>query len=436
MKKFLVALLVLALIVIAILFFWTGGRERVADFFNEGADFGSFFDTDPRSQNDPIFVPPTATSTPVVQGPYDAPVLRQISLEPISGYTFYSTTSTSTRILTNPEQGEVIQEYTSTSTAIRFQERATGHMYDAFTFLEPLSKVSNITIQKIYSTLFTNDINQMLALSLSQDNESVRTTFLKIIPAKEETRTASSTQQSVEQAQLSSALSNAFYIPETNKLGYTGRSTSGTTFFTSDTQRGAEKAIASTPLSDITVDHISGTKAFVQTKASSNVRGYAYTLDLATGSLNKVIGNIPGLLVKMSPDLKYYLYSESTLNRPIIRAYDTTTGTTRQVGLQTIPEKCVFSKQVSSEALCFGSVAYKAAQYPDAWYKGKVFNTEHLYKIDLATGSVVNIYLFENDQTFDIINPKLSPSEDMIAFQNKYDLTLWALDLDALDNEF
>lgn len=436
MKKFLIALLVLVLIILSVLFFWDGGRERVSDFFNEGADFGSFFDTDPRSQNDTPIIPPAATSTPVAPGPYDAPTLRQISFEPISGFMFYSTTSTSTRVTTDPEQGEVLQEYVSTSTAIRFQERATGHVYDAFTFLEPLNKVSNITIQKIYSTLFTNDKNQMLALNLSQDNESIRTTLLKIIPAKEETKTASSTPQSVEQSQLSSAMDNVQFVQETNRLLYTVRSPLGTTFFTSDTQRASEKAVAATPLSDVTVEYVNGSKALVQTKASANVRGYAYTLDLVTGSLNKVTGNIPGLLVKMSSDLKYYLYSESTLNRPVIRAYDTTTGTTRQIGLQTIPEKCVFSKKVTSEAFCFGSVAYKAAQYPDAWFKGKVFNTEHLYKIDLATGSVVNVYLFENEQAFDVINPKLSPNEDMIGFQNKYDLTLWALDLDALDNQF
>jgi hypothetical protein len=436
MKKILISLLILALVVVLILFFWGGGRASVSNFFNEGADFGSFFDTDPQSQNDIISVPPTSTSTTPTSGPYVAPVLRQISFEPVSGYTFYSTTSTSTRVFSDPERGEVTQEFTSTSTVVRFQERATGHTYDVFAFLENLVKVSNITVQKIYSSIFTNDPNTALTISPSLDNESIRTSLIRIIPAQEETKTASSTLQRIEQVDISTAMNNLLFIPETSKIAYAISSFTGSNILTADTKKTSEKMVVSVPFSDFTLDYINGSKVLLQTKASSAAKGYAYSLDLADGSLTKIIGDVQGLLIKPSYDLKYYLYSESTLNRPIIRAYDSVTGTTRQIGLQTIPEKCMFSKRTSSEAYCFGSVSYSPATYPDDWYMGKVFNEEHLYKIDLTTGSVVNVYLFEKGQVFDVINPKISPNEELIAFQNKYDLTLWTLDLKALDNEF
>jgi hypothetical protein len=100
-------------------------------------NFGSFFDATPQSQNENITdsnIPVPTDNTPE-DTTYVAPILRQISFEPIAGYTSYATTSTSTRTVTQ-KQGtstdEITfeEEYLATTTAIRFQERATGHIYD------------------------------------------------------------------------------------------------------------------------------------------------------------------------------------------------------------------------------------------------------------------------------------------------------------------
>lgn len=435
MKKLLIVLLALILIAAAVIFFWPGGRDAVSDFFTENNDFGSFFDTDPQSQND--FIPgpgTTATSTPVVPGPYMAPILRQISMEPISGYTFSATTSTSTRTVLNPERGELVQEFLATSTVVRFQERATGHVYDVFEFQEPPIKASNITVQKIYNAVFTNDYNAFLTQVPTFNNEQIETSLFTIIPAKPETATASSTEQSLRQSVLSSALTNLSFIPGTNKILYALNTLAGSEVYMANPDRTGETRVTTIPFTEYSLESLGNALALVQTKASAQVPGYAYALTLSNGSLNKLLGDIRGLLVKANSDLSYYIYSESAYDRPIIRGVERASGTTRQIGIQTIPEKCVFSARNKAWIYCFGSVAYKSATYPDDWYKGKIFNDEDLYRIDLSNGSIETIYVFENN-TFDVINPQLSPAEDMIGFQSKYDLTLWAIDLDALNND-
>lgn len=436
MKKILIALLILILIATAILFFWKDGRDTVTNFFTENNDFGSFFDVDPTSENDFPPIPPAPEPEPGVPGPYTAPVLRQISFEPVSGFTFYATTSTSTRVTSDPERGQVVQEYLATSTAIRFQERATGHIYDVFDFIESPLKVSNITIQKVYATTFANNRNDFLMMSPSQNNEQVRTTFGRIIPAKPETATASSTEQSIEQKNVSSVINDLAYLPFINKIAYSVKKELGSEIYTADLQRANEVLLTTLPFNEFTIDPLSSTEVMIQTKASATALGYTYTLNLTTGRLNKIIGDIAGLLTKISPDLKYYLYSQSDQSSPILRGYNTETDITFRIGLHTIPEKCLFSPKNSALAYCFGSTAYAPALYPDDWYKGRVFNRDNLYSIDFKTGSVESVYVFEDNLSFDAYNPQLTFNDESILFQNKYDLTLWSIDLEALNNQF
>ncbi len=113
-----------------------------------------------------------------------------------------------------------------------------------------------------------------------------------------------------------------------------------------------------------------------------------------------------------------------------------TTQSTNVLGINTLPEKCVFSQTNTNELYCFGALVYKTAQYPDDWYKGKVLNDESLYKIDLSTNYVQQLYNFEsNNLTFDALNPQLTYQDGFIVFGNKNDLTLWSIDLNQVKNE-
>ncbi len=434
MKKILIILstiLVLALIGFGVFYFFGNGKEKVANFFSDNT-FGSFFDTEPQSRNDFIDIPievPSETP-PSETGPYQAPALRQLSFEPISGYTSYSTTSTSTRIKINSEGQELTEEYLATSTVVRFQERATGHIYDVFEFIQAPQKVSNVTQQKIYNTLFSNNKDQFVYQAPTYNYEQVQST-LGILSF------STTTGVTLEKKDISSSVSDFVFNKNSNKLIYSIKQNGVSAILTSNIDRTNEKTVTTLYFNDFVLDPLNKDDVVLTTKASQTAPGYAYILNTTTGSLTKILGNIPGLLVKVSPDKKYYIYSQSERSRPSLRAYDTENKTTNILSIDTLPsEKCVFSQKNTSEAYCFGSLIYKSAQYPDDWYKGKIFNEESLYKISLTNGFVSSVYTFEPDKlAFDVMNIQIVNKDQFIVFQNKYDLTLWSIDLSKLSNE-
>ena len=442
MKKLL--LIVLGIILILLLglgvFYFFGGKEKASNFFNEGADFGSFFDTNTTSQNDTEFTIPESEPIPTVPANYKAPVLRQISFEPVSGYTYFATTSTSTRTTITEEQANLTEDFLATSTVVRFQERATGHIYDVFEFTAMIQKVSNITIQKIYNTVFTASRNIFLYQIPTAGNEQIKTVFAQNIPAYTVTNASSTTEfpQSIEQKDISNILNNLVYLKENGTIAYSINTLTGADVYTSDPERLSEKKVTSLPFSEFTLEKVNSNTLLLQSKASASTIGYAYTLNISTGSLTKFAGNTRGLLTKISPDFNTFLSSESSTSRPILRAHDVKTNTVRRVGIDTIPEKCTFSQVNSFELYCFASLQYKSATYPDDWYKGKVFNIEDLYKINLETGVVDAVYIFGDDLNidFDATKVEVTNNDNFILFVNKYDLTLWSLNLSELNNQF
>ncbi len=431
MKKIIVIVLIILLIALGLFMFLGNGKEKIQDFFADGTDFGSFFDVEPQSQNDFIETPqvtdPVLTTT--IDGKFAAPILRQISYEPVSGYMFYATTSTTTTTSLGQDGLVVTTNTISTTTAIRFQERATGHIYDVFEFIFAPQKVSNITTQKIYNTIFSTNPNVFLHQTLAFNNEQIRTTFNKLIMS-------TSTPPSLAQSDLSAIVTDFVYNIPANKLIYSIEQNNNSNIYTANIDKTAEKLVTTLSFNEFLIDPINATDVLLTTKASQRIPGYSYILNTTTGAFNKILGNIPGLLVKVSPDKKYYIYSQSEQTRPSIRIYNTTTQTTNLVALDTIPEKCIFSQANPNDLYCFGALTYRGAQYPDDWYKGKIFNSDSLYKIDLSTNYIQQIYNFEVEGlSFDAINPQLTYKDGFLLFQSKYDLTLWSLDINRVKNE-
>jgi hypothetical protein len=432
MKKILIilsAIIFVLLLAFGIYYFLGNGKGALTDFFQDNT-FGSFFDVDPQSRNDFLTTPDSTQTETRPPGPYIATLLRQISFEPVSGYTFYATTSTSTQTIVTEDDQEVIKESIATTTAIRFQERVTGHIYDVFEFIQSPEKVSNITEQKIYSTLFSNNKNQFLFQKPAFNNEQIQSTFAAL-------SFSTSTGAEMTKNIISNTITDFIFNKSSNSLIYSVKQAGVSLIYTANMDRTNEKLVTTLPFNEFIIDTINKNEVLITTKASRSIPGYSYTLNTTNGVLTKILGNINGLLVKVSPDKKYYLYSQSETTRPGVRAYVSSDKTISIVSIDTIPsEKCVFSLKNTAEIYCFGSLSYKAAQYPDDWYKGKVFNIESLYKIDLANNIVTPIYNFEiDDLTLDAMNIQLTNNDEFIIFQNKYDLTLWSLDLSRLSND-
>ncbi len=434
MKKTLIVISIILLVAVVgfgIFYFFGGGKQTVNNFFGQN-DFGTFFDINPQSRNELVGRGDNNNTEPLVPSPeeseYTPPILRQISFEPVAGYTFYSTTSTSTRSSTNLEGSEVLEEFLATSTVVRFQERATGHIYDVFEFIEAPQKVSPVTEQKIYSTQWSNNKNIFIYKKLISNNEYIQTNIGELV-------FSTSSDVFLKTNNISNIVSDLTLNKETNKLIYSIKQNGFSSIALSNIDRTGEQIIKNLYFTEFTLDIINKDNVLITTNSSQVAPGYAYILNTTSKAFSKILGGVSGLLIKVSPNTRHYIYSGSNIDRPVVSIVDSQTQTSTLLPFDTLPsEKCVFSKKQPT-AYCFGSILYKKAQYPDDWYKGKVLNFESLYKIDLTNSSASLVYSLTADElNADVYNVQLSDNEDFITFQNKYDLTLWSIDLERLAN--
>lgn len=424
MKKFFTILLILILIAgigVGVWYFFFGKETfDINDPFNNS--FGSFFDVDNSGNSD--FQSQTNNEEGNVNFIEDnnevtIPSFRQLSVEPVAGFTFYTRE-------TDPEVAS-----TTSEGVFRFMERATGHIYETTDNNSTLTKISNTTVQKVNKAIFFEDSNKMIFEILSSNGETIDTYSAEL------TQVSTTTDElELETNIYALAASDSVLSPDKEEFAYQIKNINKTDFYTNDSTLVNTDLIFESPLRDWNLSWDASNFLSLTTKPSSNSPGYFYSLNLTSGSFNKLISGVNGLTAKLSPNAKYVLYSESSNNSIILRGKNLETGELRIFNFYTLPEKCVFSTSDDSIVYCAGSRNQLRGAYPDAWYKGLGFHTDNLFKINLDNGLIEDVYVFDSEEegVFDAIELTLVDDERFLMFVNKRDLSLWSLELKTLDN--
>jgi hypothetical protein len=97
------------------------------------------------------------------------------------------------------------------------------------------------------------------------------------------------------------------------------------------------------------------------------------------------------------------------------------------LGLSTLPEKCVWGKD-SVTAYCGSPSAVSGGAYPDVWYQGVTHFNDGIWKVDTKGGVTTQI----NDgggNYVDVTKPILNKEENYLFFVNKNDRTPWSVKL-------
>lgn len=165
----------------------------------------------------------------------------------------------------------------------------------------------------------------------------------------------------------------------------------------------------------------------VEQLSSDDVQGYAYEIN-KDGSLSKIVGGLPGLMVLPRPSSSALLYSTSRAGSPALFARATATSTPAQLSLKTIAEKCVWAPGAASASL----FAYCAVPHPfsnrsflDEWHQGVFFTEDTWWQIDAVAGATQALYASQDHP--DVRDPQIDPSGKFIAFIDGRDSSLWVL---------
>ncbi len=398
----------------------------------------------------------TSSSTPTTTS---LPKLRQISSSPVAGGIAFSRvrpilvktdtvpvetapapTATTTPAPKTPTKKTAVKTPpvpTETVTAVRYVERATAHVYETVMEDNKETRVSNTTIPRIAEAFFGNNGDSLILRYLKDDNQTIETFTGAIIPPPP----VATTQDGTPVVETFGMLKGTFLpenirslavSPDTTKIVYVSDTPDGSVI-TSALFDGTKRAqILRSPFSEWTLSWPGTLLMTATTKPSGSANGYAYSISQKNGILQKLLGNIAGLTTLASPNGKLILYGASRANGTTLSLYDSVAGKSYALGLNTLPEKCVWSKD-STAAYCGSSDQVPAGLYPDAWYQGLVSFNDNLWKISIGKNSTATQMLAEPvtvaGKSLDVSTPFIDDLGHYLFFINKNDSMLWSLDL-------
>jgi hypothetical protein len=322
---------------------------------------------------------------------------------------------------------------------IRYMERGIGHIFETNLSNLKEERVSNTTRLKIHEAIWGDNGQSVIIRYLDEeDKKTIRSFLIKLQEESskntiQEENTKIQTSKETEGIFLPENIQNITVL-ETNdkKIFYLlnlGDSIVGTIY---NIDNGNTSQIFQSPFTEWTAQWPTKKTIVLTTKPSEKIPGFVYFLNTQTEVFTKILEDINGLTTLTSPDAKKILYSESTRDGFTLNIYKTSTNTTETLPLNTLPEKCVWSKINTAIIYCSVPNNPQPGSYPDEWYQGVKSFTDNIWMINTETYTTNQIIDLnkESGDVFDIINPQLSLDEKFLFFTNKKDLSLWGVSLE------
>jgi hypothetical protein len=192
---------------------------------------------------------------------------------------------------------------------------------------------------------------------------------------------------------------------------------------------GKTRNLFTSPFSEWRPQWVNNNLAVLTTKASGSADGYAYGLNLTSGSMRKLMGPYSGLVTNTSPDGKKILYSENTSNNTGMSLWVKTIGrdTDKRMTQDTLAEKCTWSSD-STIVYCMIPDSIQEGNYPDDWYMGTVWFNDTLWQFNLSEGISTQIGIFP--EQIDGYKLSASSSGKYVYVVNRLNDNLWVVNLE------
>jgi hypothetical protein len=313
------------------------------------------------------------------------------------------------------------QKQTETATALRYVDRLAGNVYETYIDNIKEKRVSNTPIFGIQDAVFGNQGQSVVMRYLKTDGSTIET-FLGNI--KNEVLGGDSPIE-LKGYFLPENVLGASASPDGKNMFYIFKSSGGVVGINSALESGKNTQIFDSSFSEWLVEWPNQRSITLATKPSYVADGYLYSLDPTGGPLHKLLGNIKGLMSKVSPDGRLVLYAGGDLS---LKTFSSTEKTINDLGLKTLPEKCVWSTD-NINIYCAIPKDIPGGNFPDSWYQGEVQFDDALWKINTKTNS--NTLLSDPGssvgESIDGTDLFLDQKENNLFIINKKDSTLWAL---------
>ena len=342
-----------------------------------------------------------------------------------------------TRITHEPVAGARLVTDENGKTTVKYVEQKTGDIYEYSLEDETSERILQQTLLGIHSALWSKNGNSTILRFLKTEetgDDTIKTYLLSL----ENNDGMSSTTSSVGKF-LPDNLQEVVMSPaNSEKIIYLQENNGGSFIMSENIVKDEERQqLFASSLNEWLVEWPKEDLILITTKPSYNIDGYSYFVDPENGEMKKVLGEIKGLTTLISPDATKILYAKSEKKLFDLVVYNVETKTETSLGLNTLPEKCVWGGENSNLLYCAVSNFSDNTNLPDDWYKGKISFSDELWLINTETGKsgILTPTKGFSGEGIDIIEISLSPNNDHLLFKNKKDGSLWMLKLEIIETE-
>ena len=338
------------------------------------------------------------------------PQLFQVHNNPVAGATLFERPQEN-----NESEVDIVARYI---------ERGVGHIFETNITTFEKKNISNETRLRIHEAFWGKDGQDVLIRYLDDTNNAIRSFLIKLNDESVSVGGFLSTQgtflpENIQDVAVSSDKERLFYLLTVNNAGV------GTVYRNTN---GNQAQIFSSPLSEWLSEWPTENTITLTTKPSGVVEGVMYSLDVNTERLTRVLGGVTGLTTLTSPDGLNVLYAEGGTNNITLSLYDTKNRSSIPIPFRTLPEKCVWASDAIT-VYCAVPNTIPSGLYPDYWYQGLISFSDDIWKVNTETFVAERVVSFQNiaRSELDGVRLTLDPSDSVLLFQNKKDMTLWGL---------
>lgn len=337
------------------------------------------------------------------------------------------------QISKNPTSGAGIVRLTG-GDVVRFIDKATGHIFETSLEKVSLAKISNTTIPKIYESVWTENGSGVIIRYLKEDKVTIESFYAKLKSATSTNTEDGVNPQTLEGSFLPQNIQTLAVSPQQTKIFFLTETVGGSVGIETNPDGTKRNEIIKSPLKEFIVSWPSSNTLALTTKASFEERGILYLLNRTTLSLEKSLA-ATALTTLVAPDAVRVLYTENIGGLTQTAIFDSKTKRTASFPLQTLPEKCVWSRTEKDVVYCAVPKESLFGNLPDTWYQGKVSFSDEMWKVDLESGvtTLLTNPTTEARQDIDMTNLVLSVNEDYIVFTNKKDDSLWRVRINSAE---
>lgn len=308
----------------------------------------------------------------------------------------------------------------------RYIESTTGNIHEINFETRNITRLSNKTISGIVDASWNYNGKKLIGKQYTKDG--LKNIGFDIIDSTASSTNGLSTFSALRIFVVDPATIQAVFEAKSDRFFSLTQTNTGTEIYLNNS--GADKKrIADSPFTEWILTSPGKDTLLITSKASSATRSYMYKVNLNNGNLSKVVGTKKGLTTLSNPNGTKILYSEFDQEKLSLHLLNTTTGSTTDQYITTLPDKCVWLN--NNDYYCAVPEQLPKVRYPDDWYKGKISFVDSIYFVETTSGLTTQIFepLAENAVSIDGIDLRISDDNKILIIKNKKDLSLWALDL-------